>query len=200
MRLAAQIDFLLACDQLKQVQRTTFLFDGSRAENSAEHSWHLALMALTLAEYAPPDADINRVLRLLLVHDLVEIYAGDTHFDTDAAGKAAQQASEVRAAEQLFALLPPDQQALFHDLWQEFEAQETPEARFAKALDALQPMLLTWGQTAGGVSGVGCAESYPELTRQRVLTLKEPRLQEFPALWKLAQDLLKRAEQNGLFV
>lgn len=190
--LDAQLDFLLMCDQLKAVQRTTFLHDGSRAENSAEHSWHLALMALTLAEYAPAGTDMNQVVKLLLVHDLIEIGAGDLHFDNRPEAHAAQQLKERGAAEALFGLLPAQQGAQFHALWNEFEEQVTPEARFAKALDAFQPMLLTWGR-----GGVGCSESYPELTRERLLKLKAPRLQEFPALWQAAQTMLNDAVQCG---
>ncbi|MFC3861771.1 HD family hydrolase [Deinococcus antarcticus] len=191
--LDAQLSFLLACDGLKAVQRTTFLHDGSRAENSAEHSWHLALMALTLGEYAPAGTDINRVVKLVLVHDLVEIGAGDLPFDRPPTEHAAQQQKEQAAADALFSLLPAQQAAEFHALWHEFEEQVTPEARFARALDALHPMLLTWGR-----GGVGCMERAPELTRERILTLKGPRLQEFPALWQAAQTLLDEAVESGL--
>lgn len=195
--LPVQLDFLLACDRLKSVQRTTLLHDGSRPENSAEHSWHLALMALTLGEYAPPGTDIQRVTRLLLIHDLVEIGAGDLHFDASADAKAAQQRAEAGAAAQLFGLLPSAQAAEFLALWQEFEARATPEARFARALDALQPMLLTWGGLQNQ-SGLGCRESHPELTHSRLLTLKRKYLQEFPALWDAAQQLLQQAEARGV--
>lgn len=197
MRLDEPLTFLLACDQLKSVQRTTFLHDGSRAENSAEHSWHLALMALTLGECAPPGTDLGRVLRLLLVHDLIEIGAGDLHFDHTPEAHQAQKEGEERAADALFGLLPADQQAEFQALWQEFEAQATAEARFARALDALQPMLLTWGR-CGKQRGLGCTERYPELTRQRLLKLKEPCLKEFPALWDAAQEVLSEAVETGI--
>lgn len=189
--LDAQLAFLLACDQLKAVQRTTYLHDGSRAENSAEHSWHLALMAFTLSEYAPAETNINHVVKLLVVHDLIEIGAGDLHFDSHPDDHAAQKAREQEAAKALFGLLPASQAAEFHTLWHEFEAQATVEARFARALDALQPMLLTWGR-----GGVGCTDRYPELTRERLLKLKEPRLQEFPALWKAAQTILEEAVRD----
>lgn len=190
--LEAQIAFLLACDQLKVVQRTTFLHDGSRAENSAEHSWHLSLMALTLGGHSPTGTDLNQVVKLLLVHDLIEIGAGDLHFDSRPEAHAAQKARETAAAEALFGLLPSGQAAEFHALWHEFEEQATVEARFARALDALQPMLLTWGR-----GGLGCSDRYPELTRERLLKLKEPRLKEFPPLWQAAQDILKNAVQCG---
>ncbi|MHA0034975.1 HD domain-containing protein [Deinococcus sp. PESE-13] len=192
-RLSAQLDFLLTCDRLKTVLRTTRLHDGSRLENSAEHSWHLALLALTLAEYAPAGTDVGRVVRLLLVHDLVEIGAGDLSFDAPAEAQAAQQEAEARAAAELFGLLPTDQAAEFLGLWQEFEARQTTEVRFARALDALQPMLLTWGPAAQG-----CAASHPELTRSRVLGLKEKHLREFPELWAAAQEVLEQAQARGV--
>lgn len=192
-RLDDQITFLLSCDRLKGVERTTFLHDGSRPENSAEHSWHLALMALTLGEYAPPGTDLGQVVRLLLVHDLVEIHAGDTFFDVTGAQLAQQSENERRAAQALFGLLPAPQGEQFQTLWEEFEAAQTPEARFARALDALHPMLLTWGEGAPG-----CADRHPDLNRERVLRLKEPRLGEFPALWALAQEMLQEAQKTGL--
>ncbi|WP_261664200.1 HD domain-containing protein [Deinococcus sp. Marseille-Q6407] len=196
--LAAQLDFLLSCDRLKSVVRTTRLHDGSRPENSAEHSWHLALMALTLAEYAPAGTDMAQVVRLLLVHDLVEIGAGDLHFDAQAEALAAQAAAEAKAAKQLFGLLPEPQAAKFTALWQEYEVQRTPESRFAKALDSLQPMLLTWGQTADGAGGLGCAGAVPELTVRRVLKLKRSALADFPQLWQAAERLLQEAERAGV--
>lgn len=197
-RLAAQLDFLLTCDRLKAVQRTTRLHDGSRFENSAEHSWHLALMALTLAEYAPAGTDMEQVMRLLLVHDLVEIGAGDLHFDAAAKALNQQHAAEAEAAEQLFSLLPEVQAAEFMALWHEFEARQTPEARFAKALDSLQPMLLTWGRTSDGTGGLGCADMAPELTVRRMLELKRGALAEFPQLWQAAEQLLREAKHRGV--
>ncbi len=192
-RLAQQLGFLLICDQLKRVQRTTFLHDSSRAENSAEHSWHLALMALTLGEYAPAGTDLARVVQLVVVHDLIEIGAGDLHFDATPEQLADKAGAELAAAHALFVALPADQRDTFFALWQEFEAQHTVEARFAKALDALQPMLLTWG-----AGGVGCTDRFPELTQERVLRLKQARLAEFPALWAAAQATLSAATSAGI--
>ncbi|GGN39409.1 HD domain-containing protein [Deinococcus daejeonensis] len=115
-RLQQQVTFLLTCDRLKHVRRSTYLHDASRAENSAEHSWHLALMAQTLGEYAPPGTDMEHVTRLLLTHDLVEIHAGDLHFAAPDEQQAAQAQAEADAARQLFSLLPPDQAQVFHAL------------------------------------------------------------------------------------
>ncbi|WP_309572203.1 HD domain-containing protein [Deinococcus sp.] len=190
--LPEQVAFLLACDRLKAVQRSTCLHDGGRAENSAEHSWHLAMMALTLAEHAPAVTDIGRVIRLVLVHDLVEIHAGDLHFAAPQSEHDAQALAEEEAAHTLFGLLPQYQRAEFHALRAEFGARQTQEARFARALDALQPMLLTWG-----AGGLGCAEREPELTASRVLHLKASALRDFPALWTFAQEVVRGAVASG---
>ena len=139
-RLQAQFDFLNEADRLKSVLRATTLVDGSRPENSGEHSWHLALYALVLADQAGPGVDINRVIRMLLIHDLVEIDAGDTYC-YDAQGRLDQEERELRAAERIFAMLPEPQAAELRGLWDEFETRETPEARFAHAMDRFQAFL-----------------------------------------------------------
>lgn len=137
-RLTAQMGFLNEADKLKSVVRGTTLCDGSRRENSGEHSWHIALYALTLAEHAPDGVDISRVIVMLLLHDLVEIDAGDAPIFAahDLAGTAA---AEDAAARRIFGLLPDDQATSFRALWDEFEANESPDARFAKSLDRFQP-------------------------------------------------------------
>jgi putative hydrolases of HD superfamily len=142
--LSRQARFLREADQLKGVLRQSSILDGSRKENSAEHSWHLALMALVLGEYAPPGTDLNRVTAMLLIHDLVEIDAGDLFVYADAAAQARQEAAEHAAADRIFALLPPAQGPGLRALWDEFEERRTPEARFARALDRLQPMLANY--------------------------------------------------------
>ena len=137
-RLDRQIAFLVEADRLKSVTRATTLADASRAENSAEHSWHLSLYALILADQADPAVDINRAIRMLILHDLVEIDAGDmpifAQVDT-----AAMTDAEARAADRIFGLLPEDQRDEMRAIWDEFEAAETPTAAFAKALDRFQP-------------------------------------------------------------
>ncbi|MDG1288579.1 MAG: HD domain-containing protein [Lentibacter sp.] len=137
-RLDAQMAFLMEADKLKQIVRGTTLADGSRYENSGEHSWHIALFALVLGSDAPADVKVDRVIKMLLLHDLVEIDAGDEPIfgDHDATEMAAK---EVAAATRLFGLLPPDQAQSFRALWDEFEAAQTPDARFAKSLDRFQP-------------------------------------------------------------
>lgn len=144
-RLDRQLGFLLEAEKLKSVYRATPVIDNSRPENSAEHSWSLALYALVLADQAQPDVDVNRAIRMLLLHDLVEIDVGDVpiHSGNGAAHDApAVQAAEAAAADRLFGLLPADQGADLRAIWQEFEANETPTARYAKSLDRVQPVLL----------------------------------------------------------
>jgi putative hydrolases of HD superfamily len=143
-RLEAQFAFLNEADRLKSVLRATTLVDGSRRENSGEHSWHLALYALVLADQAGSGVDINRVIRMLLIHDLVEIDVGDVpiHSANGAAhASEATLAAEARAADRIFGLLPSDLEADLRALWQEFEAAATPDAIFAKSLDRAQPVM-----------------------------------------------------------
>jgi 5'-deoxynucleotidase YfbR-like HD superfamily hydrolase len=137
-RLNAQMAFLMEADKLKQIIRGTTLASGARYENSGEHSWHIALYALVLGEDAPDNVNIDRVIRMLLLHDLVEIDAGDAPiFGNHDATEMAEK--ETAAADRIFGLLPPDQATSFRALWDEFEAAETPDARFAKSLDRFQP-------------------------------------------------------------
>ena len=151
-RLAQQFAFLNEADRLKSVLRATTLCDGSRRENSGEHSWHLALYALVLADQAGPSVDINRVIKMLLIHDLVEIDVGDVPIHSaNGTAHASEQtlAAESRAADRLFGLLPPDLGPGFRALWDEFEASKTPDALFAKSLDRVQPVMANL-QSGGG--------------------------------------------------
>ena len=151
-RLDAQFAFLNEADRLKSVLRATTLCDGSRRENSGEHSWHLALYALVLADQAAPGVDINRVIRMLLIHDLVEIDVGDVPIHSAnglAHGSTDVQIAEQRAADRIFGLLPPDQATAFRALWDEFEAAETPDAVFAKSLDRVQPVMANLASGGG---------------------------------------------------
>ena len=147
-RLEAQLAFLTEIDRLKTVLRGSPIHDGSRRENSAEHSWHICLYALTLAEHAERPVNIDRVVRMLLLHDIVEIDAGDApiHGDHDVAEMAQK---EQAAAERLFGLLPPDQAAEYRALWDEFEAAESDDAVFAKSVDRIQPVVANL-ETGGG--------------------------------------------------
>ena len=155
-RLEQQIAFIVEIDRLKTVVRQNYLADGSRRENTAEHSWHVTLMAMILSEHAAEPVDRARVLELLLVHDLVEIDAGDT-FAYDSVGEQSKAAREQAAAERIFGLLPAAQAERLRAAWDEYEASETPEARFALSLDRLMPMIhnsLTEGRAwqANGVA------------------------------------------------
>jgi putative hydrolase of HD superfamily len=140
-RLSRQLEFIAEAGRLRAVQRQTMLTEPSRRENSAEHSWHLTVMALTLGEYALPGTDLAKVVAMLALHDLVEVDAGDLSAYAPPAEQARQLAAEVAAADRLFALLPPDQAPSLRKLWDEFEERASPEARFARALDRLQPIL-----------------------------------------------------------
>ena len=181
-RLDRQLAFLVEADRLKGVLRQTTLCDGSRRENSAEHSWHLALMAAVLTEHASPEVNVARVLRMLLVHDLVEIDAGDT-FAYDVAGNVDREARERLAAERIFGLLPAAQAAELRALWDEFEARETVESRFAVALDRLQPLLAN--HHSGGGSWVRHAVS-----RGQVLARMEPIREALPSVWPTVERIV----------
>lgn len=188
-RLIQQLAFALELDQLKTVIRRTLLLDKSRYENSAEHSWHVAVMALVLAEHANERVDVGHVLKLLLVHDIVEIDAGDTYvYDTD--GQADKDVREQEAAARLFGLLPPEQAAELRAWWDEFEAAVTPEAKFARALDRFQPLLHnyhTQGQSwqTHGVSS------------DRVLTRSEEMAEGAASFWEHAKALVEAAVEQG---
>lgn len=179
-RLEAQFAFLNEADRLKSVLRATTLVDSSRRENSGEHSWHLALYAMVLADQAGPDVDITRVIRMLLIHDLVEIDVGDVPIHSQngtAHGSAQTQAAEQRAADRIFGLLPPDQAASFRALWEEFEAAETPDAVFAKSLDRVQPVM------ANLKSGGGTWVSYNVTFDQLESRVGAKVARGAPALW-----------------
>ena len=140
-RLQKQIDFIVKIDEEKNILRQTHLSHHGRRENDAEHAWHMAIMAYLLQEYANQDVDIGRVMILCLIHDIVEIEAGDTYAYDEEANKT-QAERERKAAEHLFAMLPEDQCRMMHELFDEFEHGDTPEARFARAMDNFQPLLL----------------------------------------------------------
>lgn len=148
-RLEKQIRFIVEADKVKNIFRQTYLADGKRKENDAEHSWHLAMMAVLLQEHMKEKADLAKVMTMVLIHDLVEIDAGDT-YAYDEKGTQTKREREVKAADRIFGLLPEDQGTYFRELWEEFEAYETPEAKFAHLLDNFQPLLLN--DASGGKS------------------------------------------------
>ena len=188
-RLRRQLTFLIEADRLKNVIRGSRIADATRRENTAEHSWHLALFALVLSEHAIGPVDIARVVQMLLIHDLVEIECGDTPL-FDAQGAVSQAQREHEAAEKLYGMLPADQSGAFRSLWQEFEAAETPDARFAKALDRFQPILLNH------IVGGGTWTDYKvDETRERTMTRRIA--DGAPTLWAAAEAVFADAVANG---
>ena len=179
-RLDQQIAFLNEADKLKTVLRGTTLCDASRAENSAEHSWHLTLYALVLADQAAPEVDINRVIKMLILHDLVEIDAGDNPIfgDYDAAEMEAQ---EQIAADRIFGLLPDDLRDELLSIWEEFEAAESPTARFAKSLDRFQPPMQNLASGGGSWTDYNVSEAQIEEKVGRKIAIGAP------ALWSYAR-------------
>jgi putative hydrolase of HD superfamily len=182
-RLARQIAFLVEADKLKSVIRRTPLVDVSRLENSAEHSWHLVLVIMVMREYGPPGIDWMRVIEMVAVHDLVEIDAGDVSaYDVDAF--AAKAVREGAAADRIFGLLPADQATPFRRLWDEFEAHSTPEARFANAVDRLQPLI----QNAHARGGSWCGQA---LVRGQILRRMAPIESSLPDVWPHVLDVVE---------
>ncbi|MEP2889403.1 HD domain-containing protein [Tateyamaria sp.] len=183
-RLDQQIAFLNEADKLKSILRATTLADNSRAENSAEHSWHLTLYALVLSDQAGPDVDINLVIKMLILHDLVEIDAGDNPIFGDV-DVAAMEAQEKIAADRIFGLLPDDIAGSLRPIWEEFEAAETPSAQFAKALDRFQPPMLNLASGGGSWTDYNVTE---DMIAARVGT-KIAR--GAPELWEYARVRIK---------
>ncbi|MBE6008934.1 MAG: HD domain-containing protein [Lachnospiraceae bacterium] len=142
-RFEKQMEFILEIDKAKTIFRQTYLSDGKRKENDAEHSWHTAIMAFILAEYFDPDVDVLKVMKMMLMHDIIEIYAGDTYCYDDA-GNATKEQREMEAAEKIYSLLPEDQAKEYKDLWLEFEAKNTREGNFCAILDRIQPIMLNY--------------------------------------------------------
>ncbi len=191
-RLSRQLSFVLEIDKLKTVLRSTLLTDSSRRENSAEHSWHLAIMASLLAEYAAAPVDVCRVMKMLLVHDLVEIDAGDT-FAYDAAANAGRAARELKCAERIFGMLPEEQGRELRGLWEEFEANTTTESKYANALDRLQPLLHNT-RTEGGTWRIHSVH------RDQVYRRMEPIRTAMPELWPVVTGIIEDACQRGWIV
>lgn len=187
-RLHQQLQFIVEIDKLKHVLRQTLLIDKSRRENDAEHSWHLAMMAILLSEYAGEKVNLVRVLKMVLIHDLVEIDAGDT-FCYDEPAIQTQTDREAAAADRLFGLLPRDQTDQLRSLWEEFEAKQSADARFATALDRLQPILHNYHTQGGTWKRAGVTI---DKIRQRIapIALGSPRLGEFAEA--LIQDALRQ--------
>lgn len=189
-RLEKQIQFICEVDKAKNIFRQTKIHDGSRRENDAEHSWHLALMAFLLCEYSKEtEIDILKVMKMCIVHDLVEIDAGDT-FCYDATANRDKLQREQQAADRIFGLLPEDQGKEMRALWEEFDAMETPEAQFAASLDRLQPVLLNNLNKGGTWSEHG-------ITKAQVINRNKRINNGAPELWSYASDLIDQAVEKG---
>jgi putative hydrolase of HD superfamily len=189
-RLSQQLGFLLELDKAKQVYRRTYVTDGSRRENDAEHMWHATLAALLLAEHASEEVDPGRLAKMLAIHDIVEIDAGDA-FIYDQKAALEKEAREKKAAERLFGLLPADQREDLTALWQEFEERQSPTARMAAAIDRLLPLLMN-----RAVEGRTWTEA--GITADRVLSVNAHIENGSPRLWQVARHMLETAVRDGV--
>lgn len=189
-RLVHQIEFIVQIDKLKQILRQNVVTGARRNENDAEHSWHLAVMAVLLAEYAPQEMDVLRAVKMVLIHDLVEIDAGDT-FCYDEKANLDKEEREQKAAEKLFRVLPPDQAREIWELWREFEELQSVEARFAASMDRLQPLLLNYHTD-------GHTWKKPGVTKEKVLNRNAILEQGAPALWEYARKIIDESVEKGL--
>lgn len=188
-RLQKQMDFIVEVDKVKQIIRQTYLADGSRKEDDGEHSWHLALMAVLLKEYSNEEVDLSKVVPMVLIHDLVEIDAGDTYaYDED--GAKTKEARETKAADRIFGILPQDQGKWFRDLWEEFEAYETAEAKFAHVLDNCQPILLNDASDGRSWAEHGVRKS--QIYKRNEHTAEGSR-----EIWKYMQKLIDKHIELG---
>lgn len=189
IQLTHQLNFILEIDKLKGVIRRNRLVSGEREENSAEHSWHLAIMAMVLAEHANEPVDVSHVIRMVLVHDLVEIDAGDT-YAYDAEANSNKEEREQAAAERIFGLLPDDQRRAFRALWDEFEARETTDARFANAIDRVLPLMQNY-------------HSYGKSWRKHHVRADQVRERMAPvrdgseSLWQYTEELIESGIEKG---
>ncbi len=188
-RLEQQINFIMEVDKLKNIVRQNYLADGSRKEDDADHSWHLALMCAILSEHSNQKIDMVKTMIMVLIHDLVEIDAGDT-YAYDAEFNLSKQERELAAAERIFNLLPEDQAEEMRSLWDEFEANETPEAKFASTLDRVQPFLL---------NAASNGKSWKEhgVTFSQVMKRNEVTPDGSEALWNYQYEMMKQQTELG---
>lgn len=188
-RLHKQLDFVMELDKLKRIERQSYVADGSRHENDAEHSWHLALMAMLLSEYSNEKIDVLHVIKMVLIHDAVEIDAGDTYAYDDV-GNATKRQREEQAADRIFNILPADQAKKMRAIWEEFEANETAEARFANSLDRIQPIMLN------DITG-GRAWKEHEVAASQVIKRNSNSHLGSVALWNHARFLIEKNREDG---
>ncbi len=189
-RLKKQLDFILQADAEKEIERRTLISSGKRFENDSEHAWHMALMAILLSEYANENIDVLKTVSMILIHDIVEIDAGDTYCYDYELGKS-QRERELKAADRIYALLPDDQAKKLRALWDEFEANETPEANFAHAMDCLQPTMLN--NATGGVMWKKNSIKLSQVLKRNEYTEKGSQ-----ELWKYQlNELIMKNVENG---
>ena len=188
-RLKKQMEFILEVDKIKFIGRQTYLSDGERKENDAEHSWHLALMTALLSEHANEKIDVRKTMLMVLVHDIVEIDAGDT-YAYDAAGNATKRERELKAAKRIFHLLPEDQAEELFQLWEEFEACETPEAKFAHSMDNIHPIMLN--DATGGK-----AWREHQVKKSQVEKRQESTRAGSETIMEVAEEIIRRNVENG---
>lgn len=188
--LIQRLEFFSEADKLKNITRANWIRSDKRFESVAEHVWHTTLLAMIFADTAPDGVDHNRVRDLLTVHDLVEVYAGDVPIWDQYDGDGIDD-REMVAGERLAALLPPDTRERIDPLWREFQAQQTEEARFARAIDSIHPMIVSWLPPA-----IGHARAF-QISPTAIIDRKKPLIQPYPALWDLAQWLVLRAVEQG---
>ncbi len=188
-RLEQQLQFIVEVDKVKNIFRQTYLADARRKENDAEHSWHIALMAYLLQEYVQEPVDVTRVMLMVLIHDLVEIDAGDT-YAYDAEGAKTKCERESKAADRIFGLLPAEQGAYFKSLWEEFEAYESAEAKYAHLLDNFQPLLLN--DATGGISW-----SEHHVKKSQIYKRNEKIKETSPQVWECMQKIVDKHIREG---
>ncbi len=189
-KLQKQIKFAIVIDEMKNIFRRNLIIDGSRRENDAEHSWNLAMLAMLFEEYSTEKVDLERVLKIALVHDLVEVYAGDT-FAYDAKGNEDKLNREIESANKLFGILDSEQGAEIRALWDEFEAKETPESKYANAIDRIQPLINNY-MTNGHTWKEGDVHAPQILKRMDIIRTTTP------ALWPIVEGIIATSIEIGI--
>lgn len=189
-KLKSQLDFLVEIDKMKNIFRRTVIIDKSRRENDAEHSWHFAMLAMILEEYSSQKVDVTKAIKIALVHDLVEVYAGDT-FAYDEKAKQDKRQRELEAADKIFGMLPPEQGVYIRALWDEFEAKETPESKYANVCDRLQPLMHNY-LTDGHTWKEGDVHAPQVLERMDIIR------ETAPELWKAVEGMVKISIEQGI--
>jgi len=192
-KLKKQLEFLIEIDKMKNIFRQSLIIDKSRRENDAEHSWHFAVMAMTLFEYSKDaNVSLDRVIKMALVHDLVEIYAGDT-FAYDTAGYESKEAREKESADKLFGLLPAEQGAEYRELWEEFDGMETPDSLYAAAIDRFQPFLINY-------KADGHTWALHKVTSDKVYKRMEAVKLAMPELWDFVEFVIRDSIEKGYII